>query len=462
MRIPVNITGGSYEDRAIPLSAQRTVNFYPEATGSGAQSQFVLKPTPGYTLFGSDSGADRGMLYHKGVLYKVSGINLHSVDSSGTHTNLGEVQGSGKVVMRGFGDNVVIATAEGKAYQYTSTVSEITDTDLQNPKWLDVLGGHVIFGGEDGRFLVSASGDATDINGLDLATAETNADDLIRGYVFKGQLYLFGDVTTEVWWNSGVGRPPFDPVRGADFTVGIAARMAVSNNDQSIYWLGDDRKPYRDGQNIANIGISTAIENYTRVDDAECQCITWEGQNFAFFTFPSEDKTWVYSEAVNRWFEMSRSGEDGRSLISSRAYAYGKNLVADYRNSNIYCLDVNDYTENTNEITRQRDTAPLTSDLLGYPGTEVEIHRFELSLTRGVGLTSGQGSDPIISLQVSRNGGRTFGTEMWRKIGKLGEFNQEIVWGSLGRGKEMVFRVKCSDPVLFSIFSAAVDAEPIV
>ena len=462
MRLPVNLTGGSYESRSVPLSAQRSVNFYPELQSTGAQSPYTLMPTPGYTLFGTQTGADRGMLYHKGVLYKVSGTSLYSVSSVGTHTSLGTIAGATPVVMRGFGDNVVIATGEGLAYQYNgATVSQITDPDLENPTWLDALGGHVIYGGEDGRFWVSMSGDATDINALDFATAETNADEIIRGYVFKGQLYLFGDVTTEVWWNSGIGRPPFDPVRGADFTVGIASRMAVNNNDQSIYWLGDDRKPYRDGTNIAKPAISNALEQYTTVNDSIVQCITWEGQNFAFFTFPTEDRTWVYSESTTQWFEMSRSGADGRCPINSHAYAYGKNLVGDYRDGNIFELNIEDYDENGSEITRERHTGVFTSDALGYPGTEVEIHRFELNIGRGVGLLAGQGSDPIVTLSVSYNGGRTFGTERWRRIGRFGEYNQELVWSNLGRGREVVFKIACSDPVLISLYSAVIDAEAV-
>ena len=656
MRVPINITGGSYQSRSKSLSNQRTVNFYPELQDNpSVKDQFVLQPTPGYDLFGSSSGSDRGMLEHKGVLYKVSGITLYSVSVLGVHTSLGTIQGSLPVIMRGFGDNVVICTGEGKAYQYTSTVAEITDTDLEEPTWLDAIGGHVLFGGKDGRFWVSASGDATDINGLDFATAEIDADELIRGYVFKEQVFLFGDKTTETWWQSGVGRPPFDRVRGASITEGIAGRMAISNNDQHLYWLGNSRRVYQSGQVVSDIPMGNKIENYNTVSDAKIQCITWERQNFVLVTFPSEDKTWVYSESTGMWFEMSRSGADGRSPINSHAFVYGKNLVADYRNSNIYHLDINTLTEADNpllldtsdnlvtdpedlsgagwtniqtpvittntdtapdqtltadtieddngaldegkyediaitaanyhvlscfvkkdtidkttrfaqlgisylgstseinriyfdtsngdysllegstdvqggvvdynsdwwlvwlsaqstdsgnttartylypsrgayasnawvldatttgsivgwrmdlrigtepriekEITRFRDTGPLSSKLLGYPGTEVEIHRVELNLERGEGLETGQGSDPIISLQISRDGGRTFGTEVWRKIGKKGSHNQQVVFGNMGRGEEVVFRVKCSDPVLFSIHSMFADVEPVI
>ncbi len=651
MRVPINITGGTYQSRSRSLSNQRTVNLYPELIKNPAgKESFVLHSTPGYKLFGGSgaTGSDRGMLEHKGVLYKVSGITLYSVDINGTDTSLGTVQGSLPVVMRGFGDNVVIATGEGKAYQYNgTTTAEITDTDLESPTWLDAIGGHVLFGGQNGRFWVSASGDATDINGLDFATAEIDADDLIRGYVFKEQVYLFGDKTTEVWWQSGVGRPPFDRVRGASINEGIAGRMAVTNNDRSLYWLGNSRRIYQNGQIVSDIGLANKIENYATVSDAKMQALSWENQNFIILTFPSENKTFLYPEGVGMWFEMAIG--TGRSPVNSHAFAYGKNLVSDYRNSNIYHLDINTFTEAVNpllrstgdnlvtdpedlggagwtviqtpvitantdtapngtvtadtiednhaslaegvyeditiapanhyvyswfvekdtvdretrfaqlgltftpttetnriffdtsngdysletgstdvdggvidfnknwwlvwlsgqstnqsnttarcylypsrgayssqtwlidgtitgsivawrgdlregrvvetsqEIQRFRDSGVLSSKLLGYSGSEVEIHRVELNIERGEAA-----GDPVVSLQVSRNGGKTFGTETWRKIGKQGNFNQQVVYGNMGRGEEIVFRVKCSEDILFSVHSMFADIEPVI
>ena len=121
MLVPLNITGGSYTSRSRPLSAQVTRGFYPELQEDPfVQEKYVLQSFPGSKLFGSSSGPntgnDRGMLEHQGVLHKISGINLYTVDSSGTHTLRGTVTGSLPCVMTGFASTVLVATGEGKLY----------------------------------------------------------------------------------------------------------------------------------------------------------------------------------------------------------------------------------------------------------------------------------------------------------------------------------------------------------
>ena len=62
-------------------------------------------------------------------------------------------------------------------------------------------------------------------------------------------------------------------------------------------------------------------------------------------------------------------------------------------------------------------------------------------------------------LQLSIDGGRTFGTERWAKIGKSAEFLQKVEWHGLGRASEFIIRVKTSDPVPYCIHGANADIE---
>ena len=42
-------------------------------------------------------------------------------------------------------------------------------------------------------------------------------------------------------------------------------------------------------------------------------------------------------------------------------------------------------------------------------------------------------TDPQIMLSVSRDGGRTYGSEKWRPFGALGKYRNRIIWRRLGR-----------------------------
>ena len=81
-----------------------------------------------------------------------------------------------------------------------------------------------------------------------------------------------------------------------------------------------------------------------------------------------------------------------------------------------------------------------------------------IDMETGVGLASGQGSDPQAMLTVSRDGGRTFGNELWTTIGAVGAYTARVVWRRLGLARDWVFRVRITDPVKRVITFAALRA----
>ena len=58
---------------------------------------------------------------------------------------------------------------------------------------------------------------------------------------------------------------------------------------------------------------------------------------------------------------------------------------------------------------------------------------FESTLQSGVGLTTGQGSDPKVRMSFSDDGGRTFSDEFSRSIGKIGEYGHRSIGRQQGR-----------------------------
>jgi len=463
MLVPINITGQSYKNRSKPLSKQVTQNFYSELLDDQAvKSNYVLQPFPGMTLFGTGTGVDRGMIEHNSILYKVSGTTLYSVDSNGAHTTLGTIPGTGRCILEGIGSSIVVVS-QGIPYLWNgSTLATITDSDLETPNGATHLNNQMIFDGDGGRFVSSLVGDATDIPGLNYATAESNADDLLRAYAFDQLLYLFGNKTLEVWWNSGVGSPPFDRMEGAIMQIGLAAIHSVSHNDEFMYCLSDDNHVYRvkgaSKEPVDSAAIHSEVSAFSQTSDAIGFCFTMEGQNFYCLTFPGENVTKLFSETTG-WSDLSSGTQGKRSYANSYAYAFRKHLVADYRSGNIYEWDLENYTDNGDAIVRLRDTGSLHGGLFGKPGKRVTMNSFELIMETGVGLVTGQGQDPVILLQFSDDGGQTFSTEMPATIGKLGEFQWQVRWDCLGSFHERIMRVRISDPVFCSIHNASADLE---
>lgn len=460
--VAINITGPSSKARSRFLSNQKTLNLYPEAVGK----DFILNSFPGLTLFSAGSAACRGAFEHLNIMYQVMGETLYSISIFGTRTALGSIPGTARCIFAGIGTSIVVVT-EGKAYHWNgSALSEVVDADLETPNSCAHLNNQIIYDGDGGRFASADVGDATSINGLNYGTAEINADDLIRVFTYDQLVYLFGDKTIETWWNSGTGNPPFERIEGGAIPVGLGALHSVASNDSGIYFLGDDRNIYfmkgQAHQSVTPIPLASEIEGFDIIDDAQGNAFSALGQNFYVITFPSEQRSFCYNESVgieNGWFELSsETSETKRYLGSSFVYFNKKTYVTDADNGNIYELSKDAYDENGVAILRIRDTGTLSGEDFGRPGKEVTLNRLELIMETGVG-TSGQGADPVVMMKYSDDGGRTWSTEQWAKVGQAGNFILKVEWFDLGTFLRRIFRFSMTDPVFWCIKGGAIDVE---
>jgi len=143
----------------------------------------------------------------------------------------------------------------------------------------------------------------------------------------------------------------------------------------------------------------------------------------------------------------------GSSIIS----AYGKNIVADETNGNIYTLDFDTFKNDGKTLHRTRVSSSINGDLLGAKGKRVQMSRLELIMETGVGVIDGQGDNPRIMIEASYDGGRTFAAGTWARVGRLGEFVLQVEWFNLRSFYDLIIRVSTSDPVNYSIYSAAID-----
>jgi hypothetical protein len=77
-----------------------------------------------------------------------------------------------------------------------------------------------------------------------------------------------------------------------------------------------------------------------------------------------------------------------------------------------------------------------------------------VEMEAGVGLNIGQGTNPQLMMQISRDGGHEWGTEIWRDIGAVGKYKARAVFNRLGRARDFLFRFRVTDPVK-TVFIAA-------
>lgn len=187
---------------------------------------------------------------------------------------------------------------------------------------------------------------------INKSTADAAPDNLLAVFNNHGELWLLGQSTTEVWYQSGVGNPPFARVSGGVLDYGCLARYSVAKGSNTIFWLGTIKNNTQgepmgvvmaSGYTIRNItppAIIAQWRSYTTLTDAWGYCYSEDGHDFYVITFPTDNATWAYDITTDSWSERSyytgSAYSPGRHLANTYAYFDSKHYVGSYLNGKIY------------------------------------------------------------------------------------------------------------------------------
>jgi hypothetical protein len=472
MRNPFPFVGPAYAARSSNFDAQRSVNLYPEISGSGdSKSTAMLIGTPGLVLWAALSGATvRGMIvFNPSTLVAVVGGSVYRLDRSGISTGIGSVtNGTTPVSMASNGTVIMVGTGKTDGYfinPTAGTTTAITDPDFAGAGNVSYLDGFFVWNVPNTQRFQISQNLGTGIDPLDFASAEGAPDLLVASIVDHREIWLLGDNSTEVFYNAGNTDFPFQRVQGAFIETGCAAPYSVAKMDNSIVWLAKDDRGHGTvvraqgyaPQIISTRAVEYQIAKYASIDDAVGFSYSQDGHLFYVLSFPTGDATWVYDASTQEWHERAWRNTDGtyrRIRGNCQAEFGGKTLVGDWENGNIYQLDLNTYTDNGTALVRIRQCPHLNQNYFYQ-----FFNRLQVDFETGVGLATGQGSDPQAMLSWSDDGGHNWSSEMISTIGKAGEYKARAVWRRLGKSRDRIFRVSVSDPVKVIMIGAAVDAD---
>lgn len=440
------------------VTAKTLQNLYAEQRPAGEKSVLVAYGTPGLNLF-VDFGATppRGALEFpkNDVAYVVHRGTLWEVNNAGVMTSRGALgTTSGRVSMEHNGVQVMIVDGTyGYIYNTSTTAfTQIVDADFPaNPTTVTYLGRRFVvsFSGS-GRYYWSDIDDGTSWQALNFASAETNPDPLMCVYASNGQLVLPGTQTTEFAGLSGVADPAYTPLQGSATEWGLAARWSIAKFDNTFACVMTNRMGQvmiakMNGylpQKISTVDLDSIINGYASVTDATAYSYMLGGHPMYVVSFPSAGYTWLFDGSTGEWSPLKSLGIT-RHVGEFSFNLVNKTRVADYSSGKIYTLDANTYTDNGSSIERV-----IVGETVTAPdGDYFEVDCLRLEIEMGVGLSVGQGSDPLIGLEVSRDNGKTWGAQMWRSMGKTGEYAKRVEWSQLGTCRQFTPRLTVTDPV---------------
>ena len=460
--ISIPLAGPTYTARSLPVGAQVTKNFYVEVDPS-ANEPTALMPFPGCKSFAvAGSTGSRGMGTFNGKAYSVSGTELYSVNQDGTSTLIGTIAGTKRIKTVDDGSNLVITNGAGKPYAYDgTTLTQGTDSDLPNANTVAYINDRVIYDRPGGLSFADLDTPLT-VNSANVLDTNTRVgdNDCQATITHRQQVYGICRKTTEPSYFTSSGTPPYSRVNNGVQEIGTDSPYSVAYNKDFIYFLGADRNIYQisgvSNRAIGNPAIGQAIQGYSTITDAYAFCFNFDSQFFYLLTFPTEGATWLWNQNADVWTSLGYDVSGGAHLISGYAYIYGKHLVSDRRNGNIYELDFSTYTDNGDTIQRVRTTRTISSKDIGAPGRQLFMSNLKLVIESGVSLVSGAAE---IIMEYSDDDGRTWSSERWLSIGEQGDFTYLLEWSNLGSFYKRMFRFTMSDPVKWVLISLDAEVE---
>ena len=457
------MTGPAYSGPSTNINAQEAINFFHSIDRSGGKAVLSLIGRFGLDLFSHIGAAEIRATINVGDLaYVVAGNTFYSVDNTGTATVRGTLNTAmGRVGIASNGYDVTMVDSTN-GYRYlisTATFTQIVAAGFPNGatdiSFVNQF--YVVDNPALGTMQTSAINNGLNWAALDFAVPESDPDGLVRCMSIHGTIWALGESTTEPWYYAALPYGmPFLPNRSGVIDMGIAARWSAVKADNTLYWLAQNKEGIYGivklgGYNVDKVStpaIDHAIRGYATILDCTAFAFTEKGHTFIVFTFPTANKSWVYDSATQLWAEWQSYGI-GAFRCGFYMYFNNRQILGDRTTGRLYSVNWDTYTDNGDIIESARTCQHLSKN-----GGDIEINSLIIDIEAGVGTLSGQGSDPKIMLDWSKDGGHTWSNRFDRSMGTRGKYATRVKWDRLGTAVNWTLRVKITDPVKRVIIGA--------
>jgi len=435
-------------------------NMFVEKDPTNLVDGYVRLQRPGLAHFADvGSGPTRCVFKQLGTFggdfLVVSGPNLYRVTEAGVVTPLGFITGAGRCQIAAGGARALIATGTDCYSTDGVTVTQIAMPDAQPVQSVAYINGYFVLTIAGGQRLYWIAPGETNPDALSFASAENSPDDIARVERIGDELWFFGQGnSTEVWVPTGNADLAFQRVEGRLYNQGAANRDTIVRLDNTLFWVGTDKVVYRGDSVPVRISDNSVEEMLSQagVSELRAWAFAYQGHTFYCLTIGSKG-TRVFDVSTGTWPEFTSYGRPAwRAHIG--AQTDGSLIVAgDDEQGKLWRLEAGRSND---------DGKPLIRELTGgaaVMGRPVPCASFSLLAATGRANASGPGSDPVVELRWSDNGGNAWSDWAQISLGKRGEYGREVAVTRLGmmRAPGRLFHLRMSEDTVFRLNYAKVN-----
>ena len=300
--------------------------------------------------------------------------------------------------------------------------------------------------------------------------AESSSDNVRAIAAVGPNLYLFGSKTIEIWQR---GSGEYETWVRQSYTTnasnGLQAPFSIATCGSVLYYLGS-------GESYAKGVLAVNGQQYQKIseewldekllgetgDTAYGYAYAQGNHNFYVLQLRNLQETWVYDTETKEWHQRTsrkyNTGEETQWRPSALIWFKGQFWCfcddgCQYSFTEDYWFE--DYADDHGRlpIIRHRQGAVIVND-------ERPFVFQELAVECNVGTWSDYTLQPELLLEVSKDGGNTFGHVRSCKLGKTGNYNHRVRFHSLGYNRLCVLRVTYAHPTALELTACSQRVTP--
>lgn len=444
---PINFGRSSRPGKYDQIGGGRLINAYLEVQGETGKTPAPVYAVPGLTRWDSASyeGAVRGLLSVPGVaLFAVIGDSLIKFTSASVSTAIGGITDTGPVFMNSnmkSDPEISILTGGGNRYVCDTSDDSLSlqdDEGLPSFNGQDYLDGYIVLSTAAGQLYHTDLNDATTINALAFATAESDADGLKRPFAHRGAVVALGDETLEIWENVGTLPFAFSPIR-ADVDVGCMNAHTAAEVDSGLAWVDQDGV-VRLMQGSNPVAISThdvvrAIQGLSDAQKDDMRAIVYNFEGHEIYSLTSPTFTWEWNSSTKEWHERQSLGQSNW-IVNVHAFHSGKEICGG-GDGKLYQIDPDADADGDLDILWEA-TSPVVH---GFPN-KLNFSSVEIDAIAKQGVTLDENDKLMFS--YSDDYGSSFSSERTYSFTGQYQARRNIRFNKLGRTSEAgrVFKIR--------------------
>ena len=297
---------------------------------------------------------------------------------------------------------------------------------------------------------------------------ESSSDNVSAIYAVGPTLYVYGPKTVEIWQR---GSGEFEDWIRTSYTAqnsfGLEAPNSVASSGSVVYFVASGAQYGKAVMMVSGTAFKKISEDWLEhkllqesTESAYGFCYSVADHNFYVLQLNSIGETWVYDTLDGGWHQRtSRSRKSGiESQWRAGGIAYYREKFFTFTNDGCVCGFNHDYWSEdfpdgtSYPMIRHRQTAVIVDNLKNFVLEE-------LAVECNVGTWEDYSLKPELLLEVSKDGGNTFGNVKHASLGRTGDYSHRVRFRNLGMCRKCVLRITYSHPTELTLNSCSIRAE---